>query len=119
MLGLSITVYLAFKNAAFRDWCFRELGEERVRRVVGNPVIGRVAAMATTIGGAATVVTALAYSHIDATMRDIRVHAFKIEFIQIATDQHEARINTLRTQRTEDLANRPELTREIQAEYSK
>ena len=81
VLGLSITVYLAFKNGAFRDWCFRELGEERVRRVVGNPVIGKVAAMATTIGGSVTVVTALAFSHVDATLRDMRIHEFKIESI--------------------------------------
>ena len=51
--GTMITFYFLFKSERFEKWCFHELGEERVRRLVyRSPAVAKILASASSgVGG--------------------------------------------------------------------
>jgi hypothetical protein len=56
--GTMITFYFLFKSKRFEEWCFHELGEEKVRRLVyRSPAVAKILSTAST--GVGVVVTAL------------------------------------------------------------
>ena len=53
--GTMITFYFLFKSKIFEEWCFHELGEERVRRLVyRSPAVAKI--LSTTSAGVGVVV---------------------------------------------------------------
>ena len=66
--GTMITFYFLFKSKRFEEWCFHELGEERVRRLVyRSPAVAKI--LSTASSGVGLAVAALI--GIDATERHL------------------------------------------------